>query len=1019
MKKLKILFLEDRLEDVELTERELRKGRIEYEKLVVETQQDFEQALNNFSPDVILSDHSLALFNSEQALRITQEKGVHVPFILLTSMNSEEIAVSFLRAGADDYVLKEGIVRLPIAILNALEKRELRKGELEAKKLHTAFSKSEANLKSIFDNTTTAYILLDASLNILSFNQSAFQNVYSEVGKELKIEAGIFEYISAEQQREIGRRHSSILKGEKQAYEIKSPGRDGLNRWCHVNLFPVHQKDGSILGMAIAMDDITFRKEAEEKLKESEERFRVLIENNRDGIVLTDKEFRSVYRSPSATKILGFNDEERLNKAADQSIHPDDLEKVKQNHLTLLGNPGRSVQHTCRIKHKSGHYIWIEATSTNLLDDKSVKAIVTNFRDITERKHSEEALRKSEANLSAIIENTNDLIYSLDRELKFITFNSFLKSTVRELCGIELVTGGSIFEILTAMQSTDADELKNIYARSLEGETLHFERFYILNSVGHYFNFSVNPIRVNGNIIGLSCFAHDITKEKLIEESLRRSEGDLHSIFDNTTTSFILLDSELKVRSFNPMAREWVNRFVGVTINVGFDWLLFFPLHRHDDLLRKANNTLKGTAINYEIMYDLHKHSYYFDVIMSPVFGNNGVQGMCLAIHDITKRKESELEMLKLVDHLQFRNNDLKKIAHIVSHNLRAPVAKILGLSSMLDMHHDNSSIPVVFESIKSEAVHLDEVVQDMNRIVSVQDSVDEEPEVIAFEMELQLIEEIFRNEIIESDAILLKEINHKNLVSTRGYIYNILYNLFSNAFKFRSPDRQLVIKLETTQDDEFVRFTFSDNGIGIDLKKHGDTVFGLYSTFHGSKFPGRGIGLNIIKTQTEAIGGKIEIHSKVNKGTTFKIYIPTVRERLMTRFKQILLIDDDKVCNFMNKRIVTKAFTSANVNAVTRAAAALEYLKEKMFSDAEFPDTIFVDVNMPEMNGWEFLDELQKFPKHALDHCNVIMLSSSIDAYDISKSKTYKVVRQFITKPLTMEKINEIMERSDYRPNL
>ena len=124
--KLKILHLEDLPSDAELVDRELKKGSIEFEKLVVDNKTDFERALKEFSPDIILSDHSLPAFNSVEALKIVKQSGEDIPFILVTSTVSEDFAVDMMRDGATDYILKDRLQRLPAAILQAIDKYIMR-----------------------------------------------------------------------------------------------------------------------------------------------------------------------------------------------------------------------------------------------------------------------------------------------------------------------------------------------------------------------------------------------------------------------------------------------------------------------------------------------------------------------------------------------------------------------------------------------------------------------------------------------------------------------------------------------------------------------------------------------------------------------------------------------------------------------------------------------------------------------------------------------------------------------------
>lgn len=129
MEMLRILILEDSPEDLDLVERELKRGGITFTSVVVKKREEYEKALNEFAPDIILSDHSLPQFNSIEAMQIwknfQKENNISIPFILITGSVSEEFAVQSIKAGADDYILKDRLKRLPTSIKSALDKAKL------------------------------------------------------------------------------------------------------------------------------------------------------------------------------------------------------------------------------------------------------------------------------------------------------------------------------------------------------------------------------------------------------------------------------------------------------------------------------------------------------------------------------------------------------------------------------------------------------------------------------------------------------------------------------------------------------------------------------------------------------------------------------------------------------------------------------------------------------------------------------------------------------------------------------
>lgn len=243
------------------------------------------------------------------------------------------------------------------------------------------------------------------------------------------------------------------------------------------------------------------------------------------------------------------------------------------------------------------------------------------------------------------------------------------------------------------------------------------------------------------------------------------------------------------------------------------------------------------------------------------------------------KNEELEMEIEKRTQELQntnrelvLHNNQLEQFAFIAAHNLRAPLARILGLANVVDLSKTDADKNIALKKLVTSSQDLDHVIRDLNLILNIQKHTSNLVTVelnAAFTRVIKMLEK----ELDETMAILGKDFSAADRVyAVAPYVESILYNLISNAVKYRDPSRVPVITLRTTRDDDFVCLTISDNGLGINLDKYRQNMFTLYKRFH-THMEGKGLGLYLVKTQITALGGKIEVESELNKGTTFKAY--------------------------------------------------------------------------------------------------------------------------------------------------
>lgn len=242
---------------------------------------------------------------------------------------------------------------------------------------------------------------------------------------------------------------------------------------------------------------------------------------------------------------------------------------------------------------------------------------------------------------------------------------------------------------------------------------------------------------------------------------------------------------------------------------------------------------------------------------------------------DITYRKEQEKATSEALNIVSEQNKRLLNFSYIVSHNIRSHASNISGIASILVEDPEPEVRHQFVDGLVSSSANLDATLRHLNELLNIQSRVNIHNESIS------LIEVV--NRTIQAIALDVKanQVQFQlhidetfNLLTDRAYLDSIVLNLLSNAIKYRKPDLRPEITIKTGESQRLKWFSVSDNGLGIDLNKYGDRIFGMFKTFHGNR-DARGIGLFITRNQIEALGGKIEVESKPDIGTTFTVYLP------------------------------------------------------------------------------------------------------------------------------------------------
>lgn len=250
--------------------------------------------------------------------------------------------------------------------------------------------------------------------------------------------------------------------------------------------------------------------------------------------------------------------------------------------------------------------------------------------------------------------------------------------------------------------------------------------------------------------------------------------------------------------------------------------------------------------------------------------------GRCVTLRgifqDINIIKESGLSMQSSINLLDDQNKRLQNFAYIVSHNLRSHAGNLKFMVNLFEETKVENDKDEIFSHIKTISESLSATMGHLDEIVKIQSEISKGRKLVEFETIFNNVQLALRSNIEASGAQINADFNACPQISyIPAYLESIFQNLLTNAIKYKHPNRKPVINIRTANSDNQVYLIFEDNGIGIDMKRYGDQLFGMYRTFHQNK-DAKGIGLFITRNQVEALGGSIQVESAVNVGTKFSV---------------------------------------------------------------------------------------------------------------------------------------------------
>ncbi len=436
---LKILILEDDETDFEITKRLLLKEIKNCAVRLATNKENFFSLLDHFHHDVILCDHSLPQFNSVEAIKIARQFFPDIPFILVTGAVSEDFAIEVMKSGADDFILKDRLSRLPSAIERAIKHR---KAELEKKEIQQRIIDSENNLRAIFENTSEGFLLMDTDGVVKVFNSNAAQYGFFVKGKEIHEGDNLLDFIEDSSKPAYKEILLKVLHKEAIQFERKYLSDDNTTRWIDFSITPVIEKEQKVTGICITGRDITDKKTIEKQREFDHNNLQALINNTGDLMWSVDHNLNLITCNDSFNKVVAETSGKPAQKGDSifsEQFTKDKLTRYKEFYIRALS--GETF--TINDHFETPRELWSEVSFNPIYSYNEIIGVACFSRDITHKKIVEGERER----LSSIIETTSDFVGIVDINQQII----FLNRGGREMTGFgetEDLTGISIREFL-------------------------------------------------------------------------------------------------------------------------------------------------------------------------------------------------------------------------------------------------------------------------------------------------------------------------------------------------------------------------------------------------------------------------------------------------------------------------------------------------------------------------------------------------------------------------------------------
>lgn len=750
----------------------------------------------------------------------------------------------------------------------------------EAAEPPARMQKSASMLRAMASATQDAIIMMDNDGYVTFWNPAA-ENLFGYSSEEI-IGQNLHKILAPE------RYHAEFYKsfpeyketGRGEAVnnilELQARHKSGREIPVELSLSPVnlgeHRETIGILR------DISARRRAQTELRKLSK----AVEQSPASILITDPDGTIEYVNQKFVEITGYSRQEAIGK------NPRMLKSGAQLlpfYEDLWGTitSGKTWRGELKNKRKDGSYYWESASITPIMgDDGHIINYLGIKEDITKRKQSEKALRKSEERYRSIIAVSNTGAWEYDSRAEHLWYSreyfemlGFKPEEIASMNEFHSLKKAWVEFIHPEERAAAVSTFQNFLKHAMAKGAIYENTFRMRHKTGHWvwiWSRGTALRNAEGSYGHKVLGTHiNITESKLAEQRIKESDLYHRSLLKTIPDMMFVMDKDARYLDFKASEESLFMPPEDFINKTATDVMPPEIAKQQVNAVKQALETRKVIEFEYSLPYK-DKHKYFKARIVA--FGEDKVIALAT---DITKSVQNLNRIKALLSAEEAQKERLKNFTQIVSHNLRNHTANMKGLFFMIEGEQPKLLEAPYIGMLKQASDKLNDTIDHLGEVLNLSLN------------EAEVTEPVSAYEALESGIKSIAQLIRKSGITVYNrvpgevyvrvvpaYFESIVLNMLTNAIRFRAQNRTPYIAIDAAQapDQKLLHLRFSDNGLGINLKRHGHKLFGMYKTFHNHP-DSNGLGLFMSKHQAEAMGGKIEVESEVGRGTTFTVSLP------------------------------------------------------------------------------------------------------------------------------------------------